>query len=1044
MSSKHILLTVAALVLAVMPLHSQKRGKNKNSASESALTEDYFSNLEWRNIGPFRGGRSTAVCGVVQDPLTYYMGSTGGGVWKTEDGGNTWNNISDGYFNTGSVGAVAVAPSDPNVIYAGTGEAPIRGVMTSSGDGVYRSTDAGKTWTHLGLENTRHISKIRIHPDNPDVAYVAAQGSPWQPNEERGVYRTLDGGKSWEKVLFVNESSGVSDLSIDLTNPRILYAAFWDHQRLPWKIRSGGEGSGIYKSTDGGDTWKELTSGLPKAIMGKIGVSVSMADPDRVWAIIESDEGGLYRSDDGGANWKLVNPDRVLRARSWYYMHVFAHPTDENEVYVLNSPVMHSIDGGKSFTRVATPHGDNHDLWINPENPQHMINANDGGANISADGGKTWSTQKNQPTAQFYRVNVDNQFPYRVYGGQQDNSTVSIPSQTDNNGIGWKDFYSVGGCESAFTGFDPNNPQYIYAGCYQGIITEYNADLNTTKDVMAYPYLGLGTKPSDVKYRFNWNAPILVSAHDPEVIFHAGNKVLKSTNRGIDWEEISPDLTLNDTSKLGAGGGPITNEGAGGEVYHTIAYLEEGAEGVLYAGTDDGLIHVTRNGGQSWANVTPSGIGEALVNAIEVSPHDPATAYAAVTRYKFNDFTPHIFKTTNYGESWERMVNGIGAEDFVRVVREDPNRKGLLYAGTERGMYISFNGGEQWQQFQSNLPIVPITDLIVHNKDLVAATQGRAFWILDDLSTLHQASEATAAKSMHLFEPRDLVKADGTRDTTVVYEGMNPHKGAVINYSLAEVNEEDSLVLTMDILDESGQVLRTYSSDAEEQADQLPLTAGMNTKVWDLRRMSYEKIPKLMMFGGGSSYRVLPGEYTVLLSMGEETLEQQFSIMPDPRINASPADYQVKARVLDNLHNSIDALYASVKQLQQVRRQVKDITEREDNADKEELLAMGERILGRVNDLESRLVQVKQKTFQDVINFPNQLDANLLHIQGLIDGAYPPLTGGQMQRYNDLKEMWQAEKAEIDNLLQKDVPEFNNIIMQNRVPYIAVDEAEDR
>ena len=556
--------------------------KNKNNIDSILLQVG-----EWRDIGPFRGGRSTTATGLTGNDQIYYMGTTGGGLWKTHDAGLSWKNVSDGFFATGSVGAVSVSESNNNIVVVGMGESPVRGVMTSSGDGVYKSVDAGETWEHIGLDGTKHISQVRIHPHNPDIMFVSAQGSPYVDTQDRGVYRTTDGGKNWKKVLFVDASSGAIDLAMDYTNPRILYAAFWDHQRLPWYVRSGGKGSGIWKSVDGGDTWKRLQNGLPNSLMGKIGVTVSRANPKLLYAIIESDEGGLYKSQDGGESWRLVNDERVLRARSWYYMHIYADPSDENIVYVLNAPMMKSVDGGKTFTNIPVPHGDNHYLWINPDNSDIMINSNDGGANISFNGGKSWSTQKNQPTSQFYRVNVDNRFPYWVYGGQQDNSSVAIKSSTFSNGISWKDWIAgVGGCETAYVAFDKNNPVLMYAGCYQGIITEYNLNLDNSKNIMAYPAMGLGEPSDEQKYRFNWNAPIIVSMHNPDVIYHAANKLLRTNDRGITWEEISPDLTKNKKENLGPGGGPITNEGAGGEVYHTIYYVAESPhdKDIIYAG----------------------------------------------------------------------------------------------------------------------------------------------------------------------------------------------------------------------------------------------------------------------------------------------------------------------------------------------------------------------------------------------------------------------------------------------------------------------------
>ena len=708
--------------------------------------------LTWRNIGPFRGGRSLAAAGIPTNPQTYYFGSVGGGIWKTEDGGMIWENVSDGYFNTGSVGAVAVSESDPNVVYVGMGEACIRPVMTSHGDGVYKSTDAGETWIHIGLKDTRTISSVLVHPKDHNTVYVAVQGDQYQASESRGIYRSVDGGQTWEKVLYVNEHAGASGLSMDRNNPRILYAAFWDHQRKPWQMRSGGDGSGIYKSSDGGNTWNKLTKGLPET-MGKTDVSVSAANSKRVYVIVEAEKGGLFRSDDGGKSFKRVNSDRVLIARSWYYIHVFADPQDENVVYVLNAPFMKSTDGGETFTNVSVPHGDNHGLWINPLDNRNMINANDGGANISFNGGISWSTQKNQPTAQFYRVITDNRFPYYVYAGQQDNSSVAVPSRTNGRGIDWSDWYRAAGCESAYLAFDPDNPVTVYGGCYQGLIEKFDIITRKSRSIMAYEYLGLGSVPKDQKYRFNWNAPIIASPHDPSIIYHAGNVVFKTFDGGNSWDVISPDLTRNEIEKHDLGGVPFTNEAAGGEVYNTIMYMVESTHepGTIWTGSDDGLIHVTQDDGKSWENVTPRGLDEGIINAIEISPHDPGTVYFTFTRYKFGDLSPSIYRTTNYGKSWTQRTKGINGNAFVRVVREDPVQKNLLYAGTETGLYISFNGGKLWEQFQLNLPVVPITDLTIRNNDLVASTQGRAFWILDDLTPIHQYKDELNKKDFHLF-----------------------------------------------------------------------------------------------------------------------------------------------------------------------------------------------------------------------------------------------------------------------------------------------------
>jgi photosystem II stability/assembly factor-like uncharacterized protein len=1037
------LLLLLALSLC-LPQFSQAQRRNRRNPQPvdtwKPLSDTLFQAMKWRNVGPFRGGRSTAVCGVPSHPHLYYMGTVGGGLWRTEDAGVSWRNISDGYFKTGSVGAVAVANSDPNVIYVGMGEAPVRGVMTSHGDGVYKSTDAGKTWAHVGLNRVRQISKVRIHPDNPDVVYVAAQGSPYAPTEERGIYRSLDGGANWDLVLHVDERTGASDLSLDATNPRILYAAFWEHQRLPWQVVSGGPGSSIWKSTNGGETWIKLEKGLPDGIMGKIGVSVSPANPQRVWAIIESEKGGLYRSDNGGKNWQLINPDRVLRARSWYYMHVFADTRDPETVYVLNAPVMKSIDGGKTFQPIPTPHGDNHDLWIHPENNQVMINANDGGGNISFNGGKTWSSQSNQPTAQFYRVNADNRFPYWIYGGQQDNSTVAIPNQVNGRGIQNSDFHSVGGCESAFCAFDPDNPRFVYAGCYQGIIDEYDQELEQSKDVMAYPYLGLGTTPAEVKYRFNWNAPILVSQHDPSVIYHCGNQVLKSTNRGLSWEEVSPDLTRNIDEHLGKGGAPITNEGAGGEVYHTLMYLAEDPEdaNTLWAGADDGLLHITRDGGENWTPITPPNVGEGMINCIELSTHQAGTAYIAFTRYKFNDFTPHVYVTTDYGQTWTDKTTGIGAEAHVRVVRHDPVREGLLYAGTETGLYVSFDNGDHWQPFQRNLPVVPITDLKVHHNDLIAATQGRAFWVLDDLTPLHQMDEDMIMDSRaFLYQPRDPHLFGGPRVDSMPDRGTNPDFGAVLYYQL-QVPDSGASELTVEFLDASGEVLRSFSSTEKSPAKKASRQTGMNKLVWNLRLPNVESPKGLTVLGGTGGYRVGPGNYQARLIYGADTLLRSFTVKPDPRQTARVGDYAEKNQFAEQLYAARKEVYKAVLDMRHVKSQIEALNQRldEESEAQKALKEEGAALIAEMDSLEATLIQTEQKTFQDVINYPNQLDALLGHIQSTIDGATPPLTEGQKQRAEDMLGAWEEKEEVIDELLGERLDAFNEKVKEAEVPFV--------
>lgn len=1021
------------------------------NAQEMQLDPSLYQSMEWRNIGPYRGGRSVAVAGVTSKPLVYYFGGVGSGVWKTTDAGQTWSNVSDSTFGTSSVGALAVAPSDPNVIYVGMGEHAVRGVATSYGDGVYKSTDAGKTWRHMGLRETRHVAAVVVHPTNADLVYVAAQGAVHGPTEHRGVYRSKDGGATWERVLYLNETTGASALSMDRTNPRILYAGTWDHLRRPWEVRSGGPGSGIHKSTDGGDTWTRLTNGFPE-LMGKTSVSVS-ADPERVYALVEADPGGgVFRSDDGGTSWKNINDNWTLRARAWYYIHIHADPQNADVVWIMNAPLMKSIDGGKSFTRVRTPHGDNHALWINPTNSEYLINGNDGGANVSLNGGTTWSTQQNQPTAQFYRVNTDNRFPYYVYGGQQDNSSVAIVSRTSGRGIGWKDWYAVAGCESAYVAFDPDNPARNYGGCYMGQIEEFDEAIRESHNVMAYPFLPAALASRDIKYRFNWNAPIVVSQHDPRVIYHAGNVLLKSTNRGRSWEEISPDLTRDDDAKQGPGGSPITNEGAGGEIYGTIMYVAESPHdaATIWTGSDDGLVQVTRDGGRNWANVTPRDMPEGMVNAIDVSPHDPAVVYVAFTRYKFNDFTPHIYKSRDYGQSWTRIVKGIAPDAFVRVVREDPKRRGLLYAGTETGLYVSWNDGADWQSLQLGMPITPITDLKIqgqHN-DLVAATQGRGFWILDDLSPLQQMNLRIARSPVHLFEPRDAYRmaGGGGFQFPMANAGKNPPAGAIVDVYLT--NASDSITVTMDVLDPAGAVIRTYSTDREATTDSssvIKVKQGHNRLSWDLRYETLENVPKLYTWGSLRGHRVAPGTYQIRVSQGDVSVTVPVSVRRDPRVDATDADFRDQDRFIARVSAELSAIHQGVIRLQQVRAQVEDLMERtKDAAAGKPVGDAGKHLVADLTALEDSLVQKRVADGQTVINFPSRLRFQYVYLRGAVDGAEGIVTDGAKELFGDLSARWARHEAQLEGLLGPRLAGFNQLIAEQGIPAVIVPQPAQR
>ena len=1047
---------IIILLLLILPLSitAQKQKSKKSNSDILKVDETQFKGLKFRNIGPFRGGRSVASSGVVSDPMTYYMGSTGGGVWKTLDGGIHWKNISDKFFKTGTVGAIAVSESDANVIFVGMGEHAARGVMTSTGNGVYKSTDAGKTWKHVGLDNTRHISDVIIHPQNPDIVYVAAQGAQYGKTKDRGIYKSIDGGEHWDKILFVSEHTGASSLSMDFTNPRILYASMWQHQRYPWTMESGGKESGIYKSTDSGNKWEKLKEGLPEAF-GKSGITVSRANPNRVWTVIEAEgeKGGVYRSDNAGKKWQQINKNRVNIARSWYYMEIFADPQNENVVYVLNAPVMKSIDGGKSFSNVPVPHGDNHHLWINPNNNQVMINSNDGGANVSFNGGKSWSSQQQQPTSQFYRVITDNLVPYNVYGGQQDNSAIAIASRTNDGGIDWKDWFSVAGCESAYLAFDPDNPEIVYGGCYQGIIQQWVKATNEAKEIKAYPELGLGITPVDFKYRYNWNAPIISSPHDRNTIYHAGNVIFKTQDGGINWEVVSPDLTRNDKSKQGPGGGPYTNEAAGGENYNTIMYLVESPheQGVLWAGSDDGLVHITKNGGASWKNVTPDNLPEGIINSIEVSPHDAATAYITVMRYKFNDLKPYIFKTNDYGERWTSITKGINdPHTFVRVVREDPQTKGLLYAGTETGLYISNNDGKNWQRFQLNLPIVPINDLIIQDNDLVVATAGRSFWILDDLGAIQQSNGKFSEKNIEIYKPKNTYRLfGGSGGNPSNGNGQNPKTGVTFDYYLKE--KTDTLSLTLKVLDQKGKIIRTISNKPQKNFKSwpggpskpavLPAKKGLNRFTWDFRRETLPAVNKVFVFGGYQGSTVAPGDYKLRLILVKDSVETKVTILPNPKIKVSKSDFDQQQFFMQDIESNVKDIHEAVNAMRSAKSQLKSYRSLlKDNIDAEPLLEKAKVIIEKIDSWEQKLIQPKQKTFQDVINFNNQLNAQFMRLMGFVDVADPRLTSGAKERLADLKKQWKLFSDQRHEIINVEMKAFNDLYKQLNLPALIIKE----
>ncbi len=1018
--------------------------------TQSGLAQDVdpalYENMSWRDLGFSRGGRSTAAAGIAEDHLTYYMGTTGGGLWKTEDAGINWRNISDGHFETATIGAIDVADSDPNVVYVGTGEAPLRGMKISHGDGVYKSTNAGETWTNVGLTNSRQIACLRVHPENPDIVYVAVQGNPWGASEDRGVYKTTDGGETWTKILHINDLTGATDISMDPNNSRILYASMWDHDRTPWRVRSGGgsNSSAIYKSTDGGDTWEKVGKGLPDE-MGKIGVDVSAANPNRVYAIVEAEgeKGGFYRSDDGGASFALINHDHILKARSWYYHHIFADPNNENVVYVLNAPIMKSIDGGKTWKRVAATHGDNHDLWINPTNSNIMINSNDGGASVTLDGGKSWSSQENQPTAQLYRLSVDNQYPYRVYGSQQDNSSISLPSRSKAGGIGIGDWVATGGGESAHIAFDPDNPNFIYSSAIAGGVVEWNKETKQTRNIVPYPERTFAVNPSELKYRANWNAPIIVSPHDPNTIYYGAQLVLKSTDRGVSWTEVSPDLTLNNKDRQGDGGIPFTNEQVSGENYNTLFYLVESPlqQGMIWAGTDDGLVHLTTDGGVSWGNVTPRGMDEWQVNAIEASPHDASKAYIAVAGHKMNNFEPHVYRTNNNGRSWQKIVDGLPEDTFVRVVREDPQAEGLLYAGTETGLFISYDNGDNWQEFQADLPETPITDLRAAHGDLIVATQGRGFWILDDIGPVREMANLNPDDN-HLFAVRDAYRLLSGR-TLGGGKGKNPPNGAIINYHLAKDTPEEPVV-KIEIFDDAGTLVKTYASDANKLCPHDPYAtaqpnppsnkAGFNRYVWNLRTEPLACNAGLIHNPRSGTYLVAPGTYTAKIVAGDFSAEQSFNVLASPDLSVV-ADYDEYKAITAKLHQAANEMVANVQTIGSIRKQIDTIRDVTDSDIADEEAATLE---AKLTEWHNKIVNTNLQTFQDIIRYPNRMALNFSFLLEDISGADIPLNKGMTEVADRYMSEWAAAKSEYANMISTDVAAFNMAMQNAGLPEIYI------
>ncbi len=1027
-------------------LEAQNSGKNAVTNS-SGFSEKLYSSLQWRSIGPARGGRSAAVTGVVGKPALFYMGTTGGGVWRTKDGGNNWENISDGYFG-GSIGAVAVSESDNNVIYVGGGEKTIRGNV-SSGYGVWKSEDGGASWKASGLDKSRHISRIRIHPKDPDIAWCAVMGNAYVSHKERGIFRTKDGGKTWQAVLQVDPDVGAFDLILDPSNPRILYATMWRFRRTPYSFSSGGEGSGIWKSTDGGTTWKNISEniGLPKAPLGIIGVAVSPVNPQRVWALIEAKEGGLFRSDDGGKTWKKTNDERNLRQRAWYYTRVYADPQNAEVVYVLNVGFYKSQDGGRTFSYIDTPHSDHHDLWIAPEDPERMIIADDGGSQITYDGGKKWSTYLNQPTGQFYRLTTDSSFPYRIYAAQQDNSTIRIPHRTTGRYLTDRDWEETAGGESAHIAVDPLNPDIVYGGSYDGYLTRLDHRTKQERSINVWPDNPMGYGAEGMKYRFQWNFPIFFSPHNPKKLYACSNRLHVTYNEGQSWEIISPDLTRNDSTKLGPSGGPITKDNTSVEYYCTIFAAAESPieKDLIYTGSDDGMVHITRNGGKDWQNITPVNMPQwSMVNAIEPHPTEKGCVYIAATRYKLGDFAPYLYKSKDYGKTWTLITNGIDPEHFTRVVRADPNRKGLLYCGTEKGMYLSFDDGLHWQPFQLNLPIVPITDLAVRDNNLIAATQGRSIWIIDDLTPLHQLDNTVASAKHYLYKPLPTYRMSGTGTGEANFSGENRTSGVMIHYYLKEKPDSTSKI-SLEILENDSIVIRKFSNKAKEDRDKINPKDSTNLFVWDMSYPSAKRFDGMILWWANlSGPTALPGNYKVRLTVNENVQTQDFTILKDPRTTATAQEMKEQFDFVKSVCDKLTQTHEAIINIREVRKQLNDYTSRvKSDSLMKPLITKAKNIDSLMTIIEETLYQTKNKSGQDPLNFPIRLNNKLAHLNALTSYGYAPPTDQAIAVKNEITDAINEQLDKVKVIFEKEVPEFNRMVKELEADVIILSKPED-
>ncbi|MGV3766891.1 MAG: WD40/YVTN/BNR-like repeat-containing protein [Chitinophagaceae bacterium] len=1028
-------------LLGIMPcllLHAQrKKLPISDPSKDTAAVSNALSGVKYRLVGPWRGGRSAAVAGSYKNRQLFYMGATGGGVWKTTDGGASWKNISDGFFG-GTIGSVAVAPSNESILYVGEGENTVRGNVSEGLQGMWKSVDGGKTWKNIGLKEGRHITKIIIHPTDPDKVWVAVLGHLFGPDEERGIFKTTDGGKTWKKVLYANNQSGASDLTMDPSDPNLLFASTWRVIRTPYSLESGGEGSGLWKSTDGGETWNFLNKnkGLPDGTWGISGVAIAPSNTQKIYALIENANGGLFSSADGGETWQLQSSDNNIRQRAWYYTKLFIDPAKEDDVYVLNVGFLKSTNGGKAWQNISTPHSDHHDLWIDPQDGNRMIIADDGGAQVSMDGGKSWSTMMNQPTAQIYRVSTDNAFPYRILGAQQDNSTLRLKHRTYGGQIGETDWESTAGFESGYVVADPLNPDIVYGGNYGGYLSRLDHKTGENRNISVWPDVPIGSGADVLKYRFQWNFPLFFSPHNPKRLYAAGNHLFVTENGGQSWEMISPDLTTNDKSKQVSSGGPITKDNTSVEYYCTIFTAAESIleKDVLWTGSDDGLVHISRNGGKNWENVTPKGCPEWMMwNTIETDPFKKGGAYIVGTRYKLDDFAPYIYRTEDYGKTWQKITAGIPSRHFTRAVRADKKRAGLLYAGTEYGMYISYNNGAAWQPFQLNLPLVPITDLTIKHNDLIVATQGRSFWMIDDLSVVQQADKVTKGSKAYFFAPDTAWRMAGYQQKDPVNAGMNPPNGVVLRYYLSA----DSGKALVRIIDKTGNVIRSVETNGKKE--QLPWKKGMNTWVWNMQDEPLERVEGMILWNGvPGAVKVPPGNYAARFVYGKDSTELPFVIAGDKNFTTSPADYEAQYSFLKEVKAGFKAVQDAIIDIRAVRSQINVLKDKTDSTQWKALQPLADSIQKGITAIEETLHQTKAKSGQDVLNYPIRLNDK---ISGVFDAASSGNMAPSKQArdvFHELKAAADIELQKLKSIMEQEVAALNKLARMQEVPFIHI------